>query len=155
MLFQTKATFALAVFAILAALHACAPARDTVLKDVERNYTATGFLDTETFQVRCTLDGEKLLTDSCETKLVEELVFYKERFDRDAFAKRMHPDFRGFLKPEEATDAMRAAWRITYRQLAKGRTRVVFESRKGDIIEAVYRLRAQNLIYRVQHAEEN
>jgi len=155
LLFQTKATFALAVFAILAALHACAPARDTVLKDVERNYTATGFLDTETFQVRYTLDGEKLLTDSCETKLVEELVFYKERFDRDAFAKRMHPDFRGFLKMDEASDAMRASWWITYRRLAKDRTRVVFESRRGDIIEAVYRLRAKDLIYRVQRPEEN
>lgn len=155
MLFRTNATFALSALVMLAALCACAPARDTVLKDVERNYTATGFLDTETFQVRCTLDGEKMLTDSCATKLIEELVLYKERFDRDAFAKRMHPDFRGFLKPEEATDAMRAAWRITYRRLASDRTRIVFEARKGDIIEAVYRLRAQNLIYRVQRAEEN
>lgn len=130
---------------------ACAPARDTVLSDVERNYTSAGFLDTDTFQIICPLavGGVDRLA-ACRQKLIAELVLYKERYDREAFARRMHQDFLPFFKPADVTDAEREEWRRFYHVLAEGRTRLVFERSTGDGFEGVYRLRLKDLIYRVQ-----
>jgi len=130
----------------------CAPSRDTVLSDVERNYRSTGFLDTNTFQIRCMLgEGAARLTD-CHLLLVEALVEYKENYDREAFARRMHQDFLPFVKPDEVTDAERAAWRAFFEGLIDGKTRIVFENRSGEKYEGTLRLRLKDLIYRVQRA---
>lgn len=130
----------------------CAPSRDTVLSDVERNYRSTGFLDTNTFQIRCILgEGAARLTD-CHLMMVEALVEYKENYDREAFARRMHQDFLPFVKPDEVTEAERAAWRAFFAGLIDGKTRVVFEARSGEKYEGTLRLRLKDLIYRVQRA---
>ncbi len=135
-------------------LTACAPSKDTVLSDVERNYTGTGFLDTDTFQITCPLpvSGEDRL-GICRQKLIAELVQYKERYDREAFARRMHQDFLPFFKPADVTDAEREEWRRSYHVMAEGRTRLVFERSTADGFEGVYRLRLKDLIYRVQKAK--
>ncbi len=131
----------------------CAPSRDTVLSDVERNYRATGFLDTNTFQIRCDLgEGAARLTD-CHLLMVEALVEYKERYDREAFARRMHQDFLPFVKPEEVSEADRESWRRFFTGLVEGKARIVFENRSGEKYEGTYRLRLKDLIYRVQRAE--
>lgn len=132
----------------------CAPVKDTVLSDVERNYTATGFLDTDTFQILCPLSlaREESLA-ACRQKLIAELVLYKERYDREAFARRMHADLLPFFEPEEPNAAQREEWRRFFHVLSEGRSRVVFERARGDGFEAVYRLRYKNLIYRVQAAK--
>ncbi len=132
-------------------LAACAPSKDTVLSDVERNYTGAGFLDTDTFQISCPLPaGSEDRLAACRQKLIAELVQYKERYDREAFARRMHQDFLPFFKPADVTDAEREEWRRFYHVLAEGRTRLVFERSTGDGFEGVYRLRLKDLIYRVQ-----
>jgi hypothetical protein len=134
-------------------LAACAPSKDTVLSDVERNYTASGFLDTDTFQVICPLPvGKEDRLGTCRQKLIAELVQYKERYDREAFARRMHQDFLPFFKPADVTEAQREEWRRFYHVLAEGRTRLVFERSTGEGFEGVYRLRLKDLIYRVQKA---
>jgi hypothetical protein len=131
----------------------CSPSRNTVLKDVERNYTATGFLDTDTFQVRCAFaDGASRL-EACDTKLLEDLVAYKERYDREAYQRRTHPDFLPFVTKSEVAAAAREKWRAFYKSLAEKRTRVVFERQGDDGFEGTYRLRVKDLIYRVQKAE--
>jgi hypothetical protein len=142
-----RSTLALGVFL----LNACAPSKDTVLSDVERNYTGSGFLDTDTFQIACPLPaaGDDRL-GICRQKLIAELVEYKERYDREAFARRMHQDFLPFFRPAEVTDAQREEWRRFYHVLAEGRSRIVFERATGDGFEGVYRLRLRDLIYRVQ-----
>ncbi len=130
----------------------CAPSRDSVLSDVERNYASTGFLDPNTFQIRCVLgEGESRLAE-CREKLVVALLDYKERYDREAFARRMHQDFLPFVKPAEARDADRELWRGFFTGLIESKTRIVFEVRTGDKYEGVYRLRLPDLIYRVQRA---
>ena len=140
------------VILILAFTIMCAPSRDTVLSDVERNYRSTGFLDTNTFQVRCVLgEGDARLTE-CNLLMIEALVEYKERYDREAFARRMHRDFLPFVKPDEATEADRTRWRSFFEGLVNGKTRLVFENRSGDKYEGTYRLRLKDLIYRVQQA---
>ncbi|GAB4444405.1 MAG: hypothetical protein OHK0011_26470 [Turneriella sp.] len=132
-------------------LSACAPSKDTVLSDVERNYTRTGFLDTDTFQITCPLPARSEdRLGICRQKLIAELVEYKERYDREAFARRMHQDFLPFFRPAEVTDAQREEWRRFYHVLAEGRSRIVFERAAGDGFEGVYRLRLRDLIYRVQ-----
>lgn len=131
---------------------ACAPSKDTVLRDVERNYTGTGFLDTDTFQVKCRLSDEGDRVAPCRQKLVEELVLYKENYNREAFARRMHQDFLPFFRPIEVTEADREAWRRFYHVLSEGRTRIVFEKASGDSYDGVFRLRLKDLIYRVQRA---
>ncbi|WP_157210512.1 hypothetical protein [Turneriella parva] len=130
----------------------CAPSRDTVLSDVERNYRATGFLDTNTFQVRCPLGEGEIRLAECNALMIEALVEYKERYDREAFARRMHQDFLPFVKPEEATDADRQQWRTFFESLVVGKTRLVFENRAGEKYEGTFRLRLKDLIYRVQNA---
>ena len=140
---------------LLALLICCAPSRDTVLKDVERNFTAVGFLDTDTFQVRCLLaeaEGAARL-EPCHDKLIGELVAYKERYDREAFARRMHQDFLPFSKPIEASTESRDKWRAFYVSLAVNRTRLVFEKAVASGVEGAYRLRTKDLIYRVQRVE--
>jgi hypothetical protein len=129
----------------------CAPAKDTVLSDVERNYTGTGFLDPDTFQIICPLPaaGEDRL-GLCRQKLINELVQYKERYNQEASARRMHQDFLPFFKPAEVTDAEREEWRRFYHLLVEGRTRLVYEKSTADGFEGVYRLRLKDLIYRVQ-----
>ena len=146
-------TFLFLPFAFLF-LIACAPSKDTVLSDVERNYTGAGFLDTDTFQITCPLpaSSEDRL-GICRQKLITELVQYKERYDREAFARRMHQDFLPFFKPADVTDAEREEWRRNYHVMAEGRTRLVFERSTGDGFEGVYRLRLKDLIYRVQKAK--
>jgi len=140
------------VILILAFTTLCAPSRDTVLSDVERNYRATGFLDTNTFQVRCVLGEGDARLNECNLLMVEALVEYKERYDREAFARRMHQDFLPFVKPEEATDADRTRWRAFFENLINGKSRLVFENRSGEKYEGTYRLRLKDLIYRVQQA---
>jgi len=137
-------------------LPACTPSRDSVLKDVERNYTATGFLDTETFQVRCPLKEEGNATELCETKLVDELVAYKERYDREAYQRRTHPEFLPFVTTPAnaaANEAVTAERRAFYRSLTEKHTRLVQERQTATGFEGTYRLRLKNLIYRVQRAE--
>lgn len=131
----------------------CSPSRDTVLKDVERNYTATGFLDTETFQVRCAFGEGASRLEACDTKLIQELVAYKERYEREAYQRRTHPEFQPFITSGKVQDEAREKWRGFYRSLAEKRTRVVFEKQADDGFEGTYRLRLKDLIYRVQKAE--
>lgn len=133
---------------------ACAPSRDTVLSDVERNYSGSGFLDTETFQISCPLPvvGDDRLA-VCRQRLIAGLVEYKERYDREAFARRMHQDFLPFFRPAEVSDAQREKWRRFYHLLSEGRSRLVYERVAGDAFEGVYRLRLKDLIYRVQKAQ--
>lgn len=134
-------------------LPACTPSRDSVMKDVERNFTASGFLDTETFQVRCGLgEGEAMLA-GCEAKLLDELVLYKERYDREAYQRRTHPEFQPFVTSTAADEAARIRWREFYRGLAAKRMRLVFERQTASGYEGTYRLRLKDLIYRVQKAE--
>lgn len=136
------------------ALSFCAPVKDTVLSDVERNYTATGFLDTNTFQIVCTLSPAREESIAiCRQKLIAELVQYKERYDREAFARRMHADLLPFFQPEPVSEARREEWRRFFYVLSEGRSRVVFERAMGDGFEAVYRLRHKDLVYRVQAAQ--
>ena len=134
-------------------LPACTPSRDSVLKDVERNYTATGFLDTDTFQVKCALGEGAAPLEACDAKLLDDLVSYKERYDREAFARRMHTDFAPFMKPADPAEEIRLKWRAFYKALAENHTRVVHERQAGDGFDATYRLRVKNLIYRAQKAE--
>jgi hypothetical protein len=124
-----------------------------VLKDVERNFTAVGFLDTETFQVRCPLAEGKKRLEICDERLISELIAYKERYDGEAFARRMHQDFLPFVKAAEATPEKREKWRSFYKTIAENHTRVVYERLTPDGFEGAYRLRAKDLIYRVQRAE--
>lgn len=148
--FSTLLIFPLVFFFVTA----CAPSKDTVLSDVERNYTGAGFLDTDTFQITCPLpDGSEDRLGTCRQKLIAELVEYKERYDREAFARRMHQDFLPFFRPAEVTDAQREQWRRFYHVLAEGRSRIVFERAAGNGFEGVYRLRLRDLIYRVQKAK--
>jgi hypothetical protein len=125
-----------------------------VLSDVERNYTATGFLDTNTFQIICPLlkSSEERLA-ICREKLIAALLEYKERYDREAFARRMHQDLLPLFRPADATEAQREEWRRFYQLLAEGRSRLVFERATNDGFEGVYRLRLKDLIYRVQEAK--
>lgn len=131
----------------------CAPSRDTVMRDVERNYINTGFLDTDTFQVRCPLDAEGDRLDRCKKKLVAELIAFKEGYDRTTYARRNHPDFQPFLKPIEVSDEQRSEWGSFYAELSRDRARLVYEARaaNGELFEGVYRLRLKDLIYRVQN----
>lgn len=129
------------------ALFACKPSYDSVLKDVERNYNATGFLDPNTFQIRCPVDAGLAV---CRQKLTSELLAYKERYDREASARRMHQDFLPFHTHGVVADSSRAEWARFYEELAKNRTRLVYEKRSGDNVEGIFRLRLNDLIYRVQ-----
>lgn len=131
----------------------CTPARDTVMRDVERNYTGTGFLDTDTFQIRCLLETEGDRLGSCKKKLVVELVAFKENYDRTAYARRNHADFQPFLKPIEVSDEKRAEWGSFYEELARDRARLVHEMRSAgnEVFEGIYRLRQKDLIHRVQN----
>lgn len=135
------------------ALFSCTPARDTVMRDVERNYTSTGFLDTDTFQIRCPLEPEGDRLARCKKKLVAELVAFKESYDRVAYARRNHPDFQPFLKPIEVSEEKRAEWGVFYEELSRENGRLVFEVRPmgAEVFEGVYRLRHKDLIYRVQN----
>jgi len=139
-------------FAIIAVIAiGCAPSRDSVLKDVERNYTATGFLDTSTFQVQCSIDSKSDDRESlCRKKMVDELVGYKEGYDNAQYLKRMHGDFQPFVKLAEVSDAMRQARASEFQTMCDSHARIVYEYRSGDITLAAYRLRTKNLIYRVQ-----
>lgn len=141
---------------LLLALAFCSPSRDSVLKDVERNYTATGFLDTETFQVRCPLQEQGNAAELCEAKLVDELVAYKERYDREAYQRRTHPEFLPFVTTPAnaaANEAVIAERRAFYRSLAASHSRLVQERQTATGFEGTYRLRLKDLIYRVQKAE--
>lgn len=122
------------------------------MRDVERNYANTGFLDTDTFQVRCPLEAEGDRLVRCKKKLVAELVAFKEGYDRTTYARGNHPDFQPFLKPIEVTDEKRMEWGSFYEELSRDKARLVFESRpaNGELFEGVYRLRQKDLIYRVQ-----
>lgn len=146
--FSTLLVFPLVFFFVTA----CAPSKDTVLSDVERNYTGVGFLDTDTFQIICPLPSGEDRLAICRQKLIAALVEYKERYDREAFARRMHQDFLPFFRPAEVSEAEREEWRRFYHVLAEGRSRIVFERVTGEGIEGVYRLRLRDLIYRVQKA---
>lgn len=142
-------TKAFLIFAL--AVSSCTPSRDSVLKDVERNYTASGFLDTETFQIQCTLDTKWAEREShCRKKLIEDLVSYKAGYDHATYLKRMHGDFQPFVKPAEVSETVRSQRREKFSALCDDHARIVLEYRSGDITHAVYRLRAKNLIYRVQ-----
>jgi hypothetical protein len=140
---------------------ACAPARDTVMRDVERNYKGSGFLDTETFQVLCSVKNTNEASNpasserlgACQRKLIEDLVAYKEQYDSEAFSRRLHLDFRAFLQPKPVSDDQRTSWRGFYEKISAGKTRLVYEEREGENITGAYRLRLKDLIYRVQAAE--
>ncbi|MCX7633879.1 MAG: hypothetical protein N2Z22_11165 [Turneriella sp.] len=131
----------------------CVAVHDTVLSDVERNYTRVGFLDTDTFQVRCELpaEGSERLAQ-CHETLLDTLVQYKENYEREAAARRMHADFMPFFEAPPINPEQRAGWRRFYEQLVQGKTRLVFERRLAGNYEGVYRLRLPGLIYRVQKA---
>lgn len=137
---------------LLAAPHACKPSYDSILKDVERNYVATGFLDPDTFQIRCPIEEEGDRLQQCRSRLTAELVAYKERYDREAYARRMHQDFLPFLAHSPVTEEMRATWAHFYGELARDRSRLVYEKRAGEKVEGIFRLRLEDLIYRVQKA---
>lgn len=137
---------------VLSWLASCTPSKDTVLRDVERNYHSTGFLDTETFQVKCPLGESEDRLAVCRQKLIAELVQYKEDYNREAFARRMHQDFLPFFRPAEVTEAEREEWRRFYHVLSQGRSRLVFEKLGSAGYEGVFRLRVRDLIYRVQNA---
>lgn len=137
---------------VFAAFQACKPSYDSILKDVERNYVATGFLDPDTFQIRCPLeDGADRLVQ-CRDRLTAELVAYKERYDREAYARRMHQDFLPFHEHAPVNEEKRASWARFYGELARDRSRLVYEKRNGDRVEGIFRLRLEDLIYRVQNA---
>ncbi len=141
-----------ALACLWAAAQACKPSYDSILKDVERNYVASGFLDPDTFQIRCVLEEEGDRLQQCRERLTAELVAYKERYDREAYARRMHQDFLPFLAHAPVTDQQRTAWSRFYEELARDRSRLVFERRSGDRVEGIFRLRLEDLIYRVQKA---
>lgn len=130
----------------------CAPSRDSVLSDVERNFASTGFLDPHTFQIRCTLGEGELRLTGCHDSLIVALVEYKENYDREAFSRRMHQDFLPFVKPEDVRESDREEWRRFFVALIESRTRIVFEMRSGDHFEGIFRLRMPDLIYHVQRA---
>lgn len=137
---------------LLFALVACKPSYDSILKDVERNYASTGFLDPDTFQIKCPLaeGGDRLAL--CREQLTAGLVAYKERYDREAYARRNHADFQPFLTHTPVTDAARSAWAAFYADLGSRHSRLVWEKRSGEKIEGIFRLRLPDLIYRVQKA---
>jgi len=130
---------------------ACKPSFDSVLKDVERNYTATGFLDPDTFQIACPVDDGADRLATCRQKLTEALVAYKERYDREAYSRRMHQDFLPFITHSNVTAEARAAWAQFYSTLAADKARLVIEKRSGERLDGVFRLRLKDLIYRVQN----
>ncbi|MFO1471996.1 MAG: hypothetical protein U1F27_13290 [Turneriella sp.] len=134
------------------ALPACKPSYDSILKDVERNYVATGFLDPDTFQIRCALEEQGDRLTQCRARLTAELVAYKERYDREAYARRMHQDFLPFLAHAPVSEEKRAGWAHFYDELARDRSRLVYERRSGERMEGIFRLRLEDLIYRVQKA---
>ncbi len=150
------ATFGILQFCLFvgafAAVQACKPSYDSILKDVERNYVATGFLDPDTFQIRCPLEDSGDRLEQCRERLTVELVAYKERYDREAYARRMHQDFLPFHEHTPVNEEKRAAWARFYGELARERSRLVYEKRDGDRVEGVFRLRLADLIYRVQKA---
>ncbi len=78
---------------------------------------------------------------------------YKERYDREAYQRRTHPEFQQFIKGGQVAEAARQKWRAFYKSLAESRTRVVFERQGESGFEGTYRLRVKDLIYRVQKAE--
>ncbi len=137
----------------LAAAQGCKPSYDSILKDVERNYVATGFLDPDTFQIRCPLEDGADRLEQCRSRLTAELVAYKERYDREAYARRMHQDFLPFHEHAPVSEEKRRAWTGFYGDLARDRSRLVYEKRNGDRVEGIFRLRLDDLIYRVQKAQ--
>lgn len=143
----------LAMFAgVIAGFQACKPSYDSILKDVERNYVATGFLDPDTFQIRCPLEDAADRLRQCRSRLTSELVVYKERYDREAYARRMHQDFLPFHAHAPVSEEKRAAWARFYEELARDRSRLVYEKKNGDSVEGIFRLRLADLIYQVQKA---
>ena len=143
---------AAALAGVFAAFQACKPSYDSILKDVERNYVATGFLDPDTFQIRCPLEDGADRLEQCRSRLTAELVAYIERYDREAYARRMHQDFLPFHEHTPVNEEKRAAWARFYEELARERSRLVYEKRNGDRVEGIFRLRLDDLIYRVQKA---
>lgn len=131
-------------------LVSCTPVHDTVLRDVERNYTATGFLDPNTYQVLCILSETSPREKVCIEKLLDSLALYKENYEKEASKVRMHKDYLPYFSPEPVTDAERGAWRRAITDLCKGYSRIVFEKLNGDSFDGVYRVRRKDLIYLVQ-----
>ena len=138
--------------ALLLPAMACKPSYDSILKDVERNYVATGFLDPDTFQIRCPLEDSGDRLQLCRERMTRELVAYKERYDSEAYARRMHQDFLPFHAPAPVSEEKRLHWVRFYDELARNRSRLVNEQRSGDRFEGIFRLRLEDLIYRVQKA---
>ncbi len=134
-------------------LGACTPVHDTVLRDVERNYTATGFLDPNTYQVLCTLSETSPREKVCIEKLQDSLVLYKENYEKEASKVRMHKDYLPYFSPEPVTERERGAWRRAIADLCEGYSRIVFEKLNGDSFDGVYRVRRKDLIYLVQDIE--
>ncbi|MBV6494360.1 MAG: hypothetical protein LDLANPLL_02392 [Turneriella sp.] len=130
---------------------ACAPLRDSVLKDVEQNYTISGFLDVNTYQVFCPLGEADERLASCSATMLEGLVSYKRKYDNEASRRRTHTDFTPFATPENINDKDIERWKNFYRRLMENHTRIVYEQYKEGKITGVFRLRTEGLIYRVQN----
>lgn len=145
---QTNKT--LFVFLLLLFTNVCTPLRDSVLKDVERNYSTVGFLDVDTYQIFCPLLSEGDRVQKCKEALLNGLVAYKERYEHEANQRRTHTDFTPFITTEKISNADRERWRTSFSVFMKNHTRLVYEEYKNNSFSGVFRLRIKDLIYRVQ-----